>query len=106
MKCTRGLTIFGCLGLLLALPGSVWAQGAACPFLVDAHGTVGVGGVTHTSLRAAIADLPNPGPCLVRVKPGTYAESILIADANTQATSESQRIVIQAEAAADSSSAH
>ncbi len=102
MKRSQGLTISSCLGLLLALQGMAWAQGPACPFLVDAHGTVGVGGVTHTSIRAAVADLPNPGPCLVRVKPGTYVEAVLIADANTQATSESQRILIQAEAPADS----
>lgn len=101
MQRTRCLIVLSCLGLLLALHGSAWAQGPACPFLVDAHGTVGVGGVTHTSIQAAIAALPNPGPCLVRVRPGTYVESVLLSEVNTLATSENERIVIVADVPAD-----
>lgn len=98
MKCAHGLFFISSLGLLLG--GSVWAQ-PACPFLVDAAGTVGVGGVTHTTIQGAVDDLPNPGPCLVRVRPGTYVESVHIVEANTLATEESQRIMIVADAPAD-----
>jgi PKD repeat protein len=102
MKRTRGLFFVSCLGVLLAGPGIGWAQGTPpCPFLVDVAGTVGVGGVTHTSIQAAVNDLPNPGPCLVRVRPGTYVESVQITETNTLATSESERIVIVADAPAD-----
>ena len=48
----------------LAVPAVAAAQ-PTCPFLVDSQGTVGVGGVTHTSIQAAVDDLPNPGPCVV-----------------------------------------
>jgi PKD repeat protein len=72
-----------------------------CSFLVDAQGTVGVGGVTHTSIQDAVNDLPNPGPCVVTVRAGTYAESVVLADINSLSSDEAERILILAEAPAD-----
>ena len=84
----------------LAVPAVAAAQ-PTCPFLVDSQGTVGVGGVTHTSIQAAVDDLPNPGPCVVAVRPGSYGEAVVLADVNSLSTSETQRILIHADAPAD-----
>lgn len=101
MRCIHCLLFAGCLLLvLLTLHDSAGAQEPpSCPFLVDSQGTIGVDEVTHTSIQDAIDDLPNPGPCLVTVKPGTYVESVLISEANTLAESEGERIVIMADVA-------
>jgi PKD repeat protein len=85
-------------GLLLPI---LTAAQPSCPFVVEAGGTVGVGGVTHRSLQAAVNDLPNPGPCVVTVRPGTYPEAVLLADVNSLSTDEAERILIVADAPAD-----
>ncbi len=85
---------------ILLLPAVAAAQ-PACPFVVDAQGTPGVGGVTHTSIQAAVDDLPNPGPCTVTVRAGHYAEGVVLADVNSLAASEAERILILADAPAD-----
>lgn len=85
---------------VLAVPAAAAAQ-PNCPFLVDGQGTVGVGGVTHTSIQAAVDDLPNPGPCVVTVRPGTYGEAVVLSDVNSLSTGETQRILILADAPAD-----
>ena len=55
------------------------------------------GGGDFTTIQAAVNSLPNPGPCAVIVKAGTYRETVTIESANSLATSEAQRIVIQSE---------
>ena len=56
------------------------------------------GGGDFTTIQEAVDHLPNPGPCTVIVKAGTYHESVTIEGKNSLAVSESQRIVIQSEA--------
>lgn len=98
----------GSIGLAVAVallaPALAEAQ-PSCPFLVDAQGTVGVGGVTHTSIQAAVNDLPDPGPCVVTVRPGAYAGPVVLGGVNSQATSETQRILVVAAAPADAAAA-
>lgn len=89
---------------VLAVPAAAAAQ-PSCPFLVDGQGTVGVGGVTHTSIQAAVDDLPNPGPCVVTVRPGTYAEAVTLTDVNSLSTSAFEHILIVAENPADAAAA-
>lgn len=87
------------------VPSLVASAQPACPFVVDAQGTAGVAGVTHTTIQAAIDDLPDPGPCLVTVRPGSYPEAVLLSGVNSLATAEAQAIVIFAEAPADAAKA-
>ena len=102
MSYGRQLLFGGGLAVILAVQSEAGAQETpSCPFLVDVQGTVGIAGVTHLSIQDAINDLPNPGPCLVTVKPGTFLESVLISEANTLAESEAERIVIMADVPAD-----
>jgi hypothetical protein len=75
-------------GRLLASPEFAHA---ACEFVVDPSG-----GGTHQSIQAAVDDLPNPGPCTVVVKPGTYTEMVTFAGKNSAAQSDAQRIVVAA----------
>ena len=86
---------------ILLLPCALATAQPACPFVVDSQGTPGVAGVTHTSIQAAIDDLPDPGPCVVTVRAGHYAESVVLADVNSLSTGESERILITADAPAD-----
>ena len=65
---------------------------ATCPITVDA-----AGGGDYLTIQEAVDNLPNPGPCTVIVKAGTYPESVTIQARNTLAVNESERIVIQSE---------
>lgn len=87
-----GLTIVLLLVGLLSFPGPAKTGGPACPFVVDPGGTG-----THITIQAAINDLPNPGPCTITVRAGTYNENVSIASRNTLATLEAERIVIIAD---------
>jgi hypothetical protein len=66
-----------------------------CPYTVD-----GSGGGDFLTIQAAVNALPNPGPCTVNVKAGTYNEAVTITSRNTLAASDASRIVIQADPAA------
>jgi len=55
------------------------------------------GGGDYTSIQAAVNDLPNPGPRIVKVRAGTYREAVLISRRNTTAVAEGQRIVLTAD---------
>ena len=68
----------------------------ACALTVD-PGQPEVGSNFQT-IQHAVDCLPNPGPCFVTVKAGTYHEDVEIKSKNYLATSDSQRIVIQADA--------
>jgi hypothetical protein len=87
-----GLTVVLLLMGLLSFPRPAKTGGAVCPFVVDPGGMG-----THTTIQAAINDLPNPGPCTITVRAGTYNENVSIASRNTLATSEAERIVIIAD---------
>jgi uncharacterized repeat protein (TIGR01451 family) len=92
------LALFQVQGTLLSrrhttsLPPRKPAPAQTCPFVVDPGG-----GGTHTTIQLAVTDLPNPGPCTVTVKAGSYAESVTLSGKNSLATLESQRIVIMAD---------
>ena len=49
------------------------------------------------TIQEAVNHLPNPGPCIVTVKPGIYAGGVTINSRNTLAGGEANRIVIQAD---------
>ena len=55
------------------------------------------GGGDYTTIRAAVNDLTNSGPRTIIVRAGIYHEAVLLSARNTQATNESQRIVIMAD---------
>lgn len=90
-KLTLGIvegTLLGSMCLLARSP----AAAADCKLVVDPGG-----GGTDRTIQAAIDRLPNPGPCVVIAKSGTYHEAVTIAGVNTLARAEEQRVVIRAE---------
>ncbi|MEK6303384.1 MAG: C25 family cysteine peptidase [Acidobacteriota bacterium] len=91
MSATGLAGVFLVLGLL-AFPESARTGAAVCPFVVDPGGMG-----THTTIQAAVDDLPNPGPCTITVKAGAYSENVAIASKNTLAASDAERIVIIAD---------
>jgi hypothetical protein len=72
----------------LVLIGTVFADTKA----VDPSG-----GGDYTNIQAAVNDLPNPGPRTIIVRAGIYHEAVRFSARNTQATNDSQRIIIMAD---------
>jgi hypothetical protein len=83
------------LGVLCVLGvDSAWPLARAdadsrCTLVVDARGST-----PYRSIQAAIDALPNPGPCEVVVRAGTYRESVVISGKNSLASQDGQRIRI------------
>src|SRR6185503_9060327 len=74
--------------------GAAPVAGAGCILVVD-----GAGPHTgeYSKIQAAVDVLPDPGPCTINVKAGTYNEQVSISNINggSPAKTEANRIVIQ-----------
>ena len=78
------------------LAGTGFTDAVTCNLTVD-PGMAELGSNFQT-IQHAVDNLPNPGPCIVTVKAGTYAERVNIISKNFSAASDSQRILIKADA--------
>ncbi len=68
--------------------------------LFDPVKVVGATG-DYATIQAAINDLPNLGPRIIKVRAGAYREAVAISRRNTSATAEGHRVVIVADPQAD-----
>src|SRR5262245_54827631 len=83
--------------VVVALLVTGWVVLTGGPVSAQTGKLIAGSGGTYSTIQAAINALPNPGPCTVTVKAGTYSESVDIVGENTLASSEAQRIVIIAD---------
>ena len=66
-----------------------------CPYVVDASLAASAPlSSKFKTIQEAITALPNPGPCTINIKAGTYAEAVLIDQVNSAAGASSARAVV------------
>jgi hypothetical protein len=67
-----------------------------CPYIVDGSLPVSIpASSTFKTIQEAVTALPNPGPCQINIKTGTYREAVLLDGVNSAATLGTAEIVIQ-----------
>ena len=66
-----------------------------CPYVVDASLAASTPlSSQFKTIQEAVTALPNPGPCTINIKAGTYAEAVLIGQVNSAAGASSARMVV------------
>ena len=70
-----------------------------CPYVVDSSLAASAPSTSKfKTIQEAITALPNPGPCTINIKAGTYTEAVLIDQVNSAAgASSAKAVVIQAD---------